>query len=179
MNQRITRLVLATALIACSSLAQAQWMWVNEKGVKQLSDQPPPPGTPANRILKSPRGQAPAELRPQAAPAPAEGEEAAAAAPAAANANAAPAKPTLAERNADYNKRQKLAAENAAKAQEEANRASEKARYCSEAKKNIDLLESGVRISEVDNKGERGYMSDEGRAKRLQEDRSAYNKTCK
>ena len=73
MNQRITRLVLATALIACSSLAQAQWMWVNEKGVKQLSDQPPPPGTPANRILKSPRGQSPAELRPQAAPTPAEG----------------------------------------------------------------------------------------------------------
>ncbi|MYN04026.1 DUF4124 domain-containing protein [Pseudoduganella sp. DS3] len=176
MNQRITRCMLAAALIACSSLAQAQWIWVNEKGVKQLSDQPPPPGTPANRVLKSPRGLAPADARQAAAPAPAaEGEDAAAPA----DAKAPAAKPSLAERNADYNKRQKLAAENAAKAQEDANRANEKTKYCSEAKKNIDLLESGVRISEVDNKGERGYMSDEGRAKRLQEDRSAYNKACK
>ncbi|XLZ71246.1 DUF4124 domain-containing protein [Massilia sp. SR12] len=176
MNQRITRFALAAALIACSSLAQAQWMWVNEKGVKQLSDQPPPPGTPANRILKAPRGQAPIAVAAPVAPA-AEGDESAAAEPA--DAKAPAAKPTVAERNADYNKRQKLASENAAKAQEEANRANEKAKYCSEAKKNIDLLESGVRISEVDNKGERGYMSDEGRAKRLQDDRGAYNKTCK
>lgn len=176
MNQRFTRFILATALIACSSLAQAQWIWVNEKGVKQLSDQPPPPGTPANRVLKSPRGQAPAEARPAPAPA-AEGEDAAAAAPA--DGKSPAARPTLAERNADYNKRQKLAAENATKAQEEASRASEKTKFCSEAKKNIDLLESGVRISEMDSKGERGFMSDEGRAKRLQDDRSAYNKNCK
>lgn len=178
MNQRITRFMLAAALIACSSLAQAQWIWVNEKGVKQLSDQPPPPGTPANRVLKSPRGQAPADARQAVAPAPAaEGDDAATAAPA--DGKSPAAKPSLAERNADYNKRQKLAAENATKAQEDANRANEKTKYCSEAKKNIDLLESGTRIAEVDNKGERGYMSDEGRAKRLQDDRSAYNKTCK
>lgn len=178
MNQRITRIALAATLIACSTLAQAQWMWVNEKGVKQLTDQPPPPGTPSNRILKAPRGQALADTRLQAAPAPAaEGDEASAAAPA--DAKAPPAKPTLAERNADYNKRQKLAAENAAKAAEDANRANEKSKYCSEARKNIDLLESGVRVSEVDSKGERGYMSDESRAKRLQEDRGAFSKNCK
>lgn len=174
MNQRITRLLLATALIACSSLAKAQWMWVNEKGVKQLSDQPPPPGTPANRILKAPRG-AGVDVRPPQAEAPAEGEENAAPT----DAKAPPAKPTLAERNADFNKRQKAAAESAAKAAEEAQRASEKAKYCSEAKKNIDLLESGVRISEVDAKGERGFLTDENRARRLQEDRNTYNKTCK
>ncbi|WP_342116323.1 DUF4124 domain-containing protein [Pseudoduganella sp. OTU4001] len=177
MNQRITRLVLATALIACTSLAQAQWMWVNEKGVKQLSDQPPPPGTPANRILKAPRGAGPVDMRQQQAAAPAEGEEAAPAA--AGDAKAPPPKPTLAERNADYNKRQKAAAESAAKAAEEANRASEKSKYCSSAKRNIDLLESGVRISEVDSKGERGFLTDADRAKRLQEDRSTYDKTCK
>lgn len=171
MNQRITRLVLATALIACSSLAQAQWMWVNEKGVKQLSDQPPPPGTPANRILKAPRGQALPDLRQPAA----EGAET----PPPAEAKAPPAKPTLAERNADFNKRQKLAAENAAKEADEAQRASDKTKYCTEAKKNIDLLESGVRISEVDAKGDRGFLTDENRARQLQEGRNTYNKICK
>lgn len=173
MNQRITRLALATALIACTTLAQAQWMWVNEKGVKQLSDQPPPPGTPANRILKAPRGQAVPDLRQPPA------DSAETPAPATAEAKAPPAKPTLAERNADYNKRQKLAAENAAKEADEAQRASDKVKYCTEAKKNIDLLESGVRISEVDAQGDRGFLSDDNRARQLQEGRNNYNKICK
>lgn len=175
MNQRITRLVLATALIACSTLAQAQWMWVNEKGVKQLSDQPPPPGTPANRILKAPRGAAMPELRKEAAAAPAaEGEEAPAS-----DAKAPKAPPTVAERNADFNKRQKEAAEKAAKAADEAKREAEKKKYCSEAKKNVDLLESGARISDVTANGERGYMSDEARAKKIKEQRDSINSTCK
>lgn len=170
MNQRISSIALAAVLLASSSFAQAQWMWVNEKGVKQLSDQPPPPGTPANRILKAPRSAA-IDLQPQQPAAAVEGEEA--------DAKAPPPKPTLAERNADYNKRQKLAAESATKAAEEAQRASEKAKYCTEARKNIALLESGVRISEVDAKGERGFLTDDSRAKRLQADRSAFEKTCK
>lgn len=171
MNQRIARLLLAAALIASTPFAQAQWIWVNERGVKQLSDQPPPPGTPANRILKAPRGHA-SVAQPAAT---AEAEEAGPAP----DAKAPPPKPTLAERNADFNKRQKLASENAAKEAEEAQRASAKAKYCSEAKKNIGVLESGVRISEVGSDGERSFLSDENRAKRLQEDRATFNKTCK
>src|SRR5438045_4654427 len=125
MNQRITRLALAAALIACTSLAQAQWIWVNEKGVKQLSDQPPPPGTPANKILKAPRGAAMADLRKDGSAAPGEGEEAAP------SETAAPKpKATLAERNADYNKRQKESAEKSAKADEEAKREAERKKYC-------------------------------------------------
>jgi hypothetical protein len=176
MNQRITRLVLATALIACTSLAQAQWMWVNEKGVKQLSDQPPPPGTPPSRILKAPRGQSAAELRKDLATeaAPANGEEAPPA-----DAKTPPPKPTLAERNADFNKRQKEAAEKSAKAEAEAQHASEKAKYCAEAKNQIAMLESGMRVSELGPNGERNFMSDEDRAQKLQQNRNAYNKTCK
>ncbi len=174
MNQRITRLALATALIACTSLAQAQWMWVNDKGVKQLSDQPPPPGTPANRILKAPRGAGIPDLRKEAATPAAEGEEAPAS-----DAKAPKPPPTLAERNADYNKRQKEAADKAAKAAEEAKRESEKKKYCAEAKKNVDLLESGARISETTANGERGFLSDEARAKKIKEQRDSINSTCK
>lgn len=175
MNQRITRLALASALIACTSLAQAQWMWVNDKGIKQLSDQPPPPGTPVKRILKAPRGAALADLRKEAAAAPAaEGEEAQAS-----EAKAPKPAPTLAERNADFNKRQKEAAEKAAKAAEDAKRESEKKKYCAEAKKNVDLLESGERISDTDAKGERTFLSDEARARKIKEQRDSINSTCK
>ncbi len=175
MNQRITGLFLATALLAATSIAQAQWVWVNDKGVKQLSDQPPPPGTPANRILKAPRGAALPDLRKEMAEASANGGDT----PAAEAKPAPKAPPTLAERNADYKKRQKEAADNEAKAAAEAQHASEKTKYCAEAKNNIAMMESGMRISEMGPNGERNFMSDESRAQKLQENRNAYNKTCK
>ncbi|WP_426338244.1 DUF4124 domain-containing protein [Pseudoduganella sp. S-14] len=174
MNQRITRLALATALIACTSLAQAQWMWVNDKGVKQLSDQPPPAGTPPNRILKAPRGAAAAELRKEMAAPAANGDEAPAA-----DEKAAPVKPTLAERNADYKKRQQEAAEKTAKANEQAKVDAEKKKYCAEAKSNIGMLESGVRVSEMGPNGERNFMSDEARAQKIKEQRESVNSICK
>ncbi|SFF73442.1 protein of unknown function [Duganella sp. CF458] len=175
MNQRITRLALATALIACTSLAQAQWMWVNEKGVKQLSDQPPPPGTPPNRILKAPRGAPVADMRKDVAATPgAEGEEVPAS-----DDKAASAKPSLAERNADYKKRQQETAEKTAKAAEDAKREAEKKKYCAEAKSNIGMLESGMRVSEMGPNGERNYMSDESRAQKVKEQRESVNSMCK
>jgi hypothetical protein len=174
MNQRITRLALAAALIACTSLAQAQWMWVNDKGVKQLSDQPPPPGTPANKILKAPRGAGLIDMRKDSSAAPAEGEDAAPA-----DAKAAKPKPTLAERNADFNKRQKEGAEKTAKAEEETKRETERKKYCADAKSNIGLLESGARISDMAPNGERSFLSDEARAKQIKEQRESVNSNCK
>jgi len=174
MNQRITRLALATALIACTSLAQAQWMWVNDKGVKQFSDQPPPAGTPANRILKAPRGMAVAELQKEGPAKPDNGDDAAGA-----DEKAVPVKPTLAERNADFKKRQQENAAKAAKAEEQAKLDAEKKKYCSEAKSNIGMLESGVRVSEMGPNGERNFMSDEARAQKLKEQRESVNSMCK
>jgi len=174
MNQRITRLALATALIACTSLAQAQWMWVNDKGVKQFSDQPPPPGTPANRILKAPRGVAIAEMQKDLAAPAADGEKASAG-----DEKAAPAKPTLAERNADFKKRQQETAQKSAKADEQAKLDAEKKKYCADAKSNIGMLESGVRVSEMGPNGERGYMSDEARAQKIKEQRESVSNICK
>lgn len=173
MNQRITRLALATALIAVTSIAQAQWLWVNEKGVKQLSDQPPPPNIPAKNILKAPRGQSISDLRRDLA-ATGNGDEAAPA-----DAKAAPSNPKLAERNADYNKRQKESSEKTAKAQEEAKRETEKKKYCADAKSNLGLLESGARISDTDANGERTFLSDDGRAQKIKEQRQSYDQTCK
>lgn len=36
------RVALAAALLVLSSQALAQYLWIDEKGVKQLSDRPPP-----------------------------------------------------------------------------------------------------------------------------------------
>jgi hypothetical protein len=156
MNRNTTaRLLAVTALMAFASLVKAQYMWIDEKGLKQLSDKAPPASVPLKNILKAPRGVPSAASivsEPPAAPA----------------ADAAAAKPkqppSLAERNADYNKRVKEKAEREQKNQEEQQTKADKAENCERARTTRQTLDSGVRISQTDKNGERGVMSDEQRA---------------
>lgn len=146
------RLLAATALLACAALAQAQYMWVDEKGIKQLSDRAPPASVPLKNILKAPRGVASAANMPAEPPVLA----AAAARPKGA--------PSLAERNADYNKRAKETAEREQKEKQEQQARADKAENCESARATRQAIDSGVRISKIEKNGERGVMSEEQRA---------------
>lgn len=155
MNNR-ARLLAAGALMAFASLAQAQYMWIDEKGLKQFSDRAPPPSIPLKNILKAPHGV------PSAASIVA---EPAAAAPAPAPEAAKPkAPPTLADRNADYNKRVKEKAEHDEKDKQEAERKAAQAENCARARDAKQSLDSGARVGTVNKNGERSFMSDEQRA---------------
>ena len=142
----------ACALLACSAGgALAQHVWLNEKGVKQYSDMPPPPGTPASRVLQSPG--------PRTA--------AASGAASAAAAAEAPAAPSVAERNAAFEKRRIEQAEREAKAGEQARSAADNARNCEQARSYERTLASGQRIATMDKNGERAYLSDQERAQEI------------
>jgi hypothetical protein len=154
------RALIAALLLAAAPLALAQYVWIDDKGVKQLSDRPPPPNVPDKRILKAPGKPL---FNPNAAPAP---DTPAAAEAEAAPADAAPAAklpPTLAERNADFNKRKAEAAAAEKKAGDEARRQASAAANCDAARKNQLAVDQGIRISSFDKNGERGVMSDEQR----------------
>lgn len=154
-------LIAGLALLAAAG-AHAQYMWIDDKGLKQFSDRPPPSSVPAKRILKAP-GRAMLIDIPEAS-----AEPAATAAAASATATAeAKAAPTTAERNADFNKRKGEQAEQARKAGEEARRKSELAANCEANRKHQALLESGARIATVEANGEPGFLSDEARARQL------------
>ena len=56
--QRLVRLAACALLAALAAPALAQYVWLDEKGVKQYSDMPPPASVPTNRILKQPGGSA-------------------------------------------------------------------------------------------------------------------------
>ncbi|OFA01049.1 DUF4124 domain-containing protein [Duganella sp. HH101] len=159
MKHRTLHCLSGALLLAASSLAIAQYMWIDDKGVKQLSDRPPPPSVPEQRILKAP-GKAPFNPNAPAA-AEAEAPAADAAAP-----DAPPAKrpPTLAERNADFNKRKADAAAADKKAADEARQKADIAANCDAARKNQQALADGLRLSNYDKNGERGIMGDEERA---------------
>jgi hypothetical protein len=147
------RLLAATALMAFASLAQAQYMWIDEKGIKQFSDRAPPPSIPLKNILKSPPGVATAVLVPT--------EQAAAAPAPVAKPKAAP---TMADRNADYNKRQKDKADLEQKEKDEREAKVARAEHCEALRATKRSFESGERIGVQDKSGERGYLTDHQRA---------------
>lgn len=148
----LRHLSLAVLLCVSGGAAVAQYVWQDEKGVRQYSDVPPPASVPQERILKSP-GQT---VRP---------------APTAAQPTAAPS--SLAEREADFQKRRAEATEKQQKDQEQARQDAERKRNCERLAQYGRALESGERIRGVTPSGERNYLSDEERERELRENRRA------
>jgi hypothetical protein len=142
--------LLATLLLGAS--AHAQYAWIDDKGVKQFSDRPPPASVPYQRILKAPGKP---DFDPNA-PAPDEAAAAPATRPRAA--------PTLREREADYNKRRADAALADRKAADDAARRADLAAACVATRNNQRMLDQGGRISNIDANGERAIMDDAQRA---------------
>ena len=147
--------LLAFLLVTAAPAALGQYMWIDEKGVKQLSDRPPPPSVPAKRILKAPGKPAfnpnPADEDPADAPA---------------QSSTAPAKdpPTVAEREAAFNQRRAERAAAERKAAEEAQQKADVAANCDAARQNQRALDQGMRLANIDKNGERAIMSDQERA---------------
>jgi hypothetical protein len=139
----LLRCVACAILTACCSGAIAQHVWLDDKGVKQYSDMPPPPGTPASRILQSSGPRTAAAAADQ------------------------PAAPSVAERNAAFGKRRIEQADREAKESEQARVAADKSRNCEQARSYERTLASGQRISKLDRNGERAYLNDQERAQEM------------
>lgn len=160
--------LLLTMTLAAPLMAHAQYVWIDEKGLKQLSDQPPPTSVPANRILKQPRNAA---ALPFSAAEPA--ADAVAATDSVASAKAEGKRPpTLAERNADYAKRQADANAASQKANQEASQRVADAANCENARSNQMALDSGSRMSTYDKSGQRTFLTDAQRAERSKQNQA-------
>jgi hypothetical protein len=156
MNRTWLRLTCAGALALTSLLAHAQYSWIDDKGSRVFSDRPPPPGTPPARILKTPRGFEPRAQRPEAAPA------------AAAGAADKAKEPLLADKELEFRKRTAQREADDKKAAQEASDKATKAENCDAAREAERSMSSGMRISRVDEKGEKVFLTDEERAQRLE-----------
>jgi hypothetical protein len=153
---QVTLIVAALTTVGLSGAAFGQYVWLDEKGVKQYSDMPPPAAVPHSRILKQPGGSRAVDASPAGDDIPATAD------------TSRPQPPmTTAEKNADFQKRRAEQAEKEKKSAEEARQASEKTRYCERSREYQRSLESGQRITSMDRNGERSFMSDEQRAREL------------
>ena len=153
-------LLIVLLALAQPPAAVGQYIWIDDKGVKQLSDRPPPPSIPDKRILKAP-GKVP--FNPNAVPQEADAGAPPAGAGPAAEAVAKPP-PSLAERNEAFNKRRADAAAAERKTAEDAQQKADTAANCEAARQNQRALEQGIRMVNVDKNGERAIMSDPERA---------------
>jgi hypothetical protein len=164
--------IVAIAISGLAAAASAQYIWIDEKGVKQFSDMPPPPSVPQRRILKGPAsGQRQAA---QTVPDPAADDSAAA--------NTASAKSkapmTMAEKNAEFQKRRAEQAEKEKKDAEQAKLAAEKKKSCERTRSYGRALESGERIVHADKNGERAYLTEEQRMQEIRDVQRVLN-DCK
>ena len=154
-QQFIPAALSSLCLLLASAAAHAQYLWIDEKGIKQFSDRPPPPSVPEQRILKAP-GKA--SFNPDAS---------------APDVPAAPARngATLAEREADYQRRHSEARAAADKAAEQTRQRAEQAANCEIARKNQQAISDGIRIATYDKNGERHFMTDAERAEQEKNNR--------
>ncbi|MBI3228703.1 MAG: DUF4124 domain-containing protein [Burkholderiales bacterium] len=153
-------LMLASSALLFCSAANAQYVWLDDKGVKQFSDQPPPASVPAKRVIKGPNVK---KVEPKAdAKAEATGTDGEKEAPtASAPANSPKPPPTLAERNADFQKRKAEQAEKEKKAAEEAQRSQDLKKQCDRLAAYQRTLETSGRISQTNKNGERELLNDQ------------------
>jgi hypothetical protein len=151
------RLLCAGVLALTSLLAHAQYSWLDDKGMRVFSDRPPPPGTPAERVLKTPHGLEPRAVQPEATPAPAAGGSAEAAKTA-----------TLADKELEFRKRTQQREAEEKKAAQDASSTAAKLENCAVARDSERAVNSGMRMSRLNEKGEKVFLTDEERAQRLE-----------
>jgi len=161
----VRTLLTALVLTGVAAPAAAQWYWKDANGRMVVSDRPPPPSVPIRNIIKSPGGQLPATSVPAPAPA----------APAAAS-KAGGA--SMAEKELEFRKRQIETAEAAKKAEEAATQAKANAQQCTALRANLAMLESGGRVIQPSEKGERNFMNDEQRTSEIARMREQISQHC-
>lgn len=146
----------------CTLSASAQWIWLDKDGRKVFSDRPPPAEVADKDVLKRPAGRA---ALPLAAPAPA-------------SAPAAAAAPSGVDKSLQEKRKQAEEAEAAKRKVEEERVARGKAENCARAQQAKATFDSGMRISRVNEKGEREFMDDSARAIEGERIQASINQNC-
>ncbi len=162
-NIRFIFLLLASLV---SMAASAQWQWVDKDGRKVFSDRAPPADVLEKHILKRPGNNATRADTP---------------APVAAAAPQTPASaPSLSGVDKELAAKKKKADEAQAAQRKAAQEKIVKARIenCARAKQAKANFDSGVRISRINEKGEREVLDDAARATELKRIQSIVDADC-
>lgn len=155
----------------------AQWAWTDKDGRQVYSDRAPPVGVPDKRIFKRPGRASNPIVQDAIATADPVAPAAKASTPALPGALSAKA-PGVDKELAEKKKKEEQVQAALRKAEEERiNQA--KAENCQRAKQAQKGLESGIRLSRINNQGEREVMDDAARAAEAKRIQSVVDSDCK
>ena len=173
--------VISLAAALLPALAFAQWQWIDKDGRKVFSDRSPPADIPARNILRQPGGKAAPVPAAAEAPADVAAPAADAAAKTAAQAKIAANTPKISGKDKALEEKKKLAEQelDAKKKADEEKVARDKTDNCDRAKGSMATLQSGVRLSSVNAKGEREVFDDTKRASEAKRAQEAMDANCK
>jgi hypothetical protein len=143
----IDKCLLVFLLLYSTGSFAALTKWVDAEGKVHYSDQPPPANVKAQTLRPTATSDVPANA----------GDTSAASAP-----------KTIAEREAELKKAQQEKQVAAEKAAREQARVDAKKTNCETSQQNLKTLQSDLRLSEVNTEGERVYLSDEQRQKKIE-----------
>lgn len=154
-------LILLASLLAAVATAGQVFEWKDANGRKHFSDQPPQ-GVDAKPI--GVRTQAPRATTP----------------PAGGAADKIDQKPqTWVEKEEAFEKRREEKAEKNAKAEADAAEEQRRQQACADARDQLKLLQSGVRVQRLDANGERVVLDDAARAEETARARENIENACK
>lgn len=156
------RPLICLALCVYALTAGAQWQWMDKDGRKVFSDRAPPSDIPEKNILKRPGGRGSAE----SVTAPAAATPAAAA-------------PAGVDKSLQDKKKQAEDAEAAKRKAEDERNAKLMAENCQRAQQAKTGLDSGGRMSRINEKGEREFFDENAIAAEGQRLQSIINENCR
>jgi hypothetical protein len=151
------RYLLLGALLA-SLPALAQYSWIDGTGRRVFSDQPPPADVPQKNI-RSKNGTPVAAV-------------------AAVPASAASGQASGQDKTLEEKKKAADATAASKKQEEDQQLAKQRADNCQRAKTALTGLQSGVRIAQMDQQGQRSYMTDEQRAAETERTQKIIDADC-
>lgn len=162
MQKKIATLFSSMIFMACAiTEVQAQYVWLNDKGVKQYSDSPPPRSVPLDRIVKSPSGKSASSVRATPSPAAEDKNKS--------ELEKIEKPKTLANKIEDFNKRKIAREEAEKKAETEQQNKEIKTKNCERAKNYKQSLDEGGLIMTRSKEGERIPMDEAQRNKEMLE----------
>jgi hypothetical protein len=172
------RLLSIALLVVLPGIASAQYIWLDKDGRKVFSDRPPPADIAPGKLLKQPATAPKAEAGPLDGPA-AGGATTAAASPARAASAAAPKLGGGTDKDLEAKKKQQEQAELEKKKAQDIKVAEARAENCNRAKASKATLDSGLRVSSLNSKGEKEVMDDTQRAQEQKRLADVIARDCK
>jgi hypothetical protein len=151
----MSKTLLILLMLACANSFAAVSKWVDSQGQVHYSDEPPPAEVKSETLRPTSETEGTAATKTPEMP------------------------KTIAERAADLKKAQQAKKEAAEKAAQSQAAADAIKANCDNAQQNLKALQSGMRMVEVNAKGENVYIDDKVRQQRLEKSQQDISRYCK